>query len=136
MANMKTGFVLYFDSYEQIQTLDASQRGELLTALYRYAKSVCQENISPHTFVSTCDELEPAARMAFCFLATAISRDTAKWLTKQSNCRAAAVQRLAASEASTQRQANTGREEAEREISERAVHYMSANRAQEMKKYI
>lgn len=99
MAAKKKGFVLYFDSYEVLESLEASQRGELLSALYRYALAVCQQDVSPVTFAQSCEELNSNTRTAFCFLAGNIRRDTIKWLERQNNCRAAAVQRFAASEA-------------------------------------
>jgi len=99
MAAKKKGFVLYFDSFEVLQSLSPSQRGELLTALYAYALAACQGEQNPLTFVQSCRELDPDTRVAFCFMAGNIRRDTLKWLERQNNCRAAAQQRYAASEA-------------------------------------
>ena len=108
MAAKKMGFVLYFDSYDMLETIEPSQRGELLSALYRYALAVCKQDISPNEFVQSCDVLDADTRMAFRFMASNIRRDTAKWLTRQENCRAAALQNLAQS---AEKRAVSGRTE-------------------------
>ena len=97
MAAKKMGFVLYFDSYDALEAIEPSQRGELLSALYRYALAVSKQDVNPLEFVQSCDALDADARVAFCFMAGNIRRDTAKWLTRQENCRAAAMQNLAQS---------------------------------------
>lgn len=101
MSAKKKGFVLYFDSQDALETIEASQRGELLLALYRYALAVCQEDISPAEFICSCDELDGNAKTAFSFMAGNIRRDTAKWLSRQEKCRTAAMQNLARSAQST-----------------------------------
>lgn len=95
MAAKKKGFVLYFDSFEVLEAIEPSQRGELLSALYRYALTVCQQDANPMEFVQTCNALDADTRVAFCFMAGNIRRDTVKWLARQEHCRAAAMQNLA-----------------------------------------
>lgn len=93
MASEKKGFVLYFDSWESLAELSAAQRGELLAALFVYASEVCRADENPLSFVRRFTGMEPDTRMAFCFMANAIRRDTQKWLSRQQNCRKAALQR-------------------------------------------
>lgn len=94
MAARKKGFVLYFDSFDALETIEPSQRGELLSALYRYALAVCQQDVNPLEFVQSCDTLDPNTRVAFSFMAGNIRRDTVKWLARQERCRTAAMQNL------------------------------------------
>jgi len=86
MAAKKKGFVLYFDSYDALEAMDAAQRGELLLALYRYAGSVAERDVSPWEFLRSCDALNEKTGMAFCFMAGNIRRDTMKWQERREHC--------------------------------------------------
>ena len=91
----KRGFVLYFDTLDSIAALGAEQRGTLLLALFRYAIAVSERDENPLDFLHHETELEPDAQMAFCFMASAIRRDTRKWLARRQHYRDAAAQRTA-----------------------------------------
>lgn len=95
MASEKKGFVLYFDSYPSIAPLPAEQRGVLLSALFQYASRICTQEEGPLAAAEACREMAPETRMAFCFMAGAIARDTKKWKQRQSNLSRAAKEREA-----------------------------------------
>lgn len=94
MSSEKKGFVLYFDACRSLAGLEPAQRGYLLTALYRYAEAASREAVSPAAALRELPELEPAARMAFLFMAGAVQRDTEKWRVQQEKRRAAALERF------------------------------------------
>ncbi len=77
--NQKKSFVLYFDAEDSLRQLCASQRGELLSALFDYARCIETEPVEPAVYAARCPNLRSGARMAFCFMASAIARDTRKW---------------------------------------------------------
>ena len=73
--NQKKSFVLYFDAEDSLRQLCASQRGELLSALFDYARCIETEPVEPAVYAARCPNLRSGARMAFCFMASAIARD-------------------------------------------------------------
>ena len=95
MASEKKGFVLYFDSFDVIRGIGASQRGELFAAIFRYADAVRQQDIDPNEFAQSCDTLDMDTKMALRFIACYIRRDTKVWLGRQESCRAAALRNYA-----------------------------------------
>ena len=98
-TNDKKGFLLYFDSYDNLALLSDEQRGKLLLALIRYARAVREgEDLAPMEALKNCPELDPQASMAFGFLADTIRRDTKEWLKRRDNYRRGAKERLAGRE--------------------------------------
>lgn len=94
MSSEKRGFVLYFDSYSSIANLSASQRGTLLSALFQYAQQICTCPENPLEAAAGFPEMEPDTRMAFCFMAGNIARDTEKWRQRQQRYKKAAIDRI------------------------------------------
>lgn len=96
-TNEKKGFLLYFDSFDNLSLLSDEQRGKLLLALYRYAMYVREgEELTPMEALQHITDLDPQAVMAFSFMASDISRDTKEWLRRRNNYQRAARERIAA----------------------------------------
>lgn len=93
MTQEKKSFVLYLDAYPYISALPADQRGELLSALYWYAGLLETQTLSAWEAAEQCTQLLPETRMAFCFMAGALERDTRKWREKRANYLSAAARR-------------------------------------------
>lgn len=89
----KKSFVLYFDAYPSIEVLSIEQRGMLLTLLFQFARETEDTGTDPLTFLKHCADLTPETRVAFCFIAETIRRDTEKWKAKQRRYQAAAARR-------------------------------------------
>ena len=84
MSNAKTGFILYFDSAPMLSELPPEQRGWLLTALFQYADRVWREpGTTQEDVLLFYPQLTPQTRTAFGFLASAIARDTQRWLRQR-----------------------------------------------------
>ena len=84
MANPKRGFVVYFDNYPMLITLPPEQRGWLFTALMDYAARQSRgEGEPPDVLLERYPPLSAPTRTAFQFMATAIDRDTQRWLQRQ-----------------------------------------------------
>ena len=64
----KSGFILYREQYEGIETLSLEERGRLITALFEYFS-----NGKPSI------ELTPSAKMAYTFIKAQIDRDNEKY---------------------------------------------------------
>ena len=75
----KKGFVLYFDAASSLAALCATQRGELLLALFDYAERTAKQSLTPETALASYPALDEQTRMAFRFMANSIERDTKKW---------------------------------------------------------
>lgn len=89
----KKSFVLYFDAYDHLKALPAEQRGELLLALFEYAKAAAQGQGEPEETAANHPAMTGETRMAFSFLAQTIRRDTEQWPHKQARCSQAARER-------------------------------------------
>ena len=99
--NDKKGFLLYFDSFDNLTLMSDEQRGKLLLALYRYAWEVREgEALTPKEALQRFPELDPQASMAFGFMAANIHRDTEEWLRRRNNYQRAARERIAAKQQS------------------------------------
>lgn len=66
MTNKKS-FVLYTDIYDSIQDLPLEEKGNLLDAIFSYAKD------------RKTSELSPVTKMAFSFIKKTMDRDFSKW---------------------------------------------------------
>ena len=89
----KKSFVLYFDAYDHLAALPAEQRGELLLALFEYARSAAQGHPDAEETAAKHPAMTPETRRAFSFMAQTIRRDTEQWLRKQARCVRAARER-------------------------------------------
>lgn len=103
MDNEKKSFVLYLDAYPVVCNLPVEQRGLLMSELFRYAAIVRERTMDPVVAMGQCSpDMTPETRMAFCFMAASILRDTEKWkehkkkLQDNAARRAESRQRLAA----------------------------------------
>ena len=90
----KKSFMLYFDAYDHLKVLPAEQRGELLLALFEYARAAAQGHPELEKTMAGHPAMTPETRMAFAFLAQTICRDTEQWLRKQARCSQAARERV------------------------------------------
>ena len=91
----KKGFVLYFDAASSLAALCATQRGELLLALFDYAERTAKQPLSPETALVSYPALDEQTRMAFRFMANSIERDTKKWERQRERRSQGAAQRYA-----------------------------------------
>ena len=84
MNNPKRGFVVYFDNYPMLMALPPEQRGLLFTALMQYADGRWRGEVSdPEEVLERWPGMEPQARMGFRFMASAVDRDTQRWLLRR-----------------------------------------------------
>ena len=84
MNNPKRGFVVYFDNYPMLLALPPEQRGLLFTALMQYADGRWRGEVSdPEEVLERWPGMEPQARMGFRFMASAVDRDTQRWLSQR-----------------------------------------------------
>ena len=91
MNNPKRGFVVYFDNYPMLLALPPEQRGLLFTALMQYADGRWRGEVSdPEEVLERWPGMEPQARMGFRFMASAVDRDTQRWLLRRQSGSAAA----------------------------------------------
>ena len=89
----KKSFVLYFDAYPCLVQLPMDQRGELITALFEYAREAAEGDGNPARVMGRHPDMLPDTRMAFSFLAETIRRDTEKWREKHERYAQAALRR-------------------------------------------
>ena len=89
----KKSFLVYFDAYPCLEGLNMEQRGQLFTALFRYAIDAAKGELSPQDALDRLHGLSPETRIAFLFLASTVCRDTAAWRKKKANCSQAAQRR-------------------------------------------
>lgn len=94
MANKKKGFVMYFDSLGLLSLFPPEQIGELLLALYDYARRICETEESPEEALFRYDRLDETTRVGFISMAGHILRDTQVWKQRQANSRTSALQRV------------------------------------------
>ena len=78
----KKSLVLYFDMYPSIRVLPADQKGMLLGAVFEYAQSAAERDITPEEIMARYPDMSQACSMAFRFVAETIRRDTEKWKAK------------------------------------------------------
>ena len=78
---------------DTINILSAAQRGELLSALFRFARQERECPGSGCTDISGHPELDAVSYMAFLPIAQTIRRDTEKWQQKRERYQQAAVNR-------------------------------------------
>ena len=79
----KKSFVLYFDAYRCLIQLPVDQRGELITALFEYAREAAERpEAEPGELLARHPAMTAETWMAFSFLAETIRRDTEKWREK------------------------------------------------------
>jgi len=93
MANKKKGFVMYFDSLGLLSLFPPEQIGELLLALYDYARRICDAEESPEEALFRYDRLDATTQVGFISMAGHILRDTQVWKQRQAQCRTAAIKR-------------------------------------------
>lgn len=93
MSGGKKGFVLYFDNYPSIAPLPSEQRGEILSALFEYAQEEAEKPTELSAVLSRHPALSMESRMACCFMARNIQRDTEKWREKHTRYAKAARER-------------------------------------------
>ena len=80
MAAEKKGFVLYFDTCKELDTLEPEQRGWVLTALYTFAMECARdETAEVQDLLDRFPQLAPETRMACRFLCETVQRDTRRW---------------------------------------------------------
>ena len=101
MDTEKKGFVLYVDMLENLQGLTHEQLGRLLLVLFDFAKALAEEREDQAAALQRHPELDPAAGMAFKFIANAIRRDTQVWRQKHERYQQAAMSRAAERRART-----------------------------------
>lgn len=91
----KKSFLIYLDAYLHILTLSMEQRGELFSALFWYAIRSSTERgpVDVVTAAAQFQDMEPGTRMAFCFMASNIARDTERWLRRKRGYQAGAEKR-------------------------------------------
>ena len=99
----KKSFLVYFDAYPCLEGLNMEQRGQLFTALFRYAIDAAKGELSPQDALDRLHGLSPETRIAFLFLASTVCRDTAAWRKKKANCSQAAQRRNSRSQAAQRR---------------------------------
>ena len=88
--------MFYLDAYPHVMTLSREEQGYLFCCLFWYANRIAGEVYTDVTVAAAmCRDLTPQSRMAFYFMADAISRDTLKWKEKQKNYQKSAAQREA-----------------------------------------
>ena len=85
--NCKKGFILYLDNLHCMKALSDLQLGLLFRALAGYATAAAEgsaeETVTPGEVVTRYPDMDPAALMAYSFIAETIHRDTLKWKEKQ-----------------------------------------------------
>ena len=90
----KKSFVLYFDAYRCLIQLPMDQRGELITALFEYAREAAERpEAEPGELLARHPAMTAETWMAFSFLAETIRRDTEKWREKHMRYAQAALRR-------------------------------------------
>ena len=90
----KKSFVLYFDAYRCLIQLPMDQRGELITALFEYAREAAERPAAePGELLARHPAMTAETWMAFSFLAETIRRDTEKWREKHTRYAQAALRR-------------------------------------------
>ena len=97
MENLKSSFMIYLDAYPHVLTLTREEQGDLFTSLFWYASNAAHREhpMDVTAAAAQCQRLTPQARMAFCFMASAIARDTEKWNEKRRNYLRSASEREA-----------------------------------------
>ena len=93
IASEKKSFMLYFDMEDTINILTAPQRGELLAALFRFARQERECPGSGSTDIGGHPGLDAVTYMAFLPIAQTIRRDTEKWQQKRERYQQAAQNR-------------------------------------------
>lgn len=84
MNNPKRGFVVYFDNYPMLMALPPEQRGLLFTALMQYADGRWRGEVTdPEEVLVRWPGMGPQAQMGFRFMASAVDRDTQRWLLRR-----------------------------------------------------
>ena len=86
--------MVYLDAYPHIMTLSPEEQGYLFCCLFWYANRIAGDKYTDVTVAAAmCEKLTPQSRMAFYFMADAISRDTLKWREKRKNYQQSAARR-------------------------------------------
>ncbi|MDO4315577.1 MAG: DUF6291 domain-containing protein [Oscillospiraceae bacterium] len=93
MAETKKSFLIYFDAYPVVSGLPPEQRGELFSALCEYAQAEAERPTEQSAVLSMHPAMSTETRMAFCFMAQNIQRDTEKWRQKHVRYQQAALRR-------------------------------------------
>ena len=84
MNNPKRGFVVYFDNYPMLLTMPPEQRGLLFTALMQYADGRWRGEVTdPEEVLVRWPDMGAQAQMGFRFMASAVDRDTQRWLLRR-----------------------------------------------------
>ena len=83
MPNPKRSFLIYFDNAPMINDLPPEQRGWLFSALLDYGDRASRENLPPESALPLYPQLGSQAQMAFRFIASAVDRDTQRWLQRR-----------------------------------------------------
>lgn len=84
MNNPKRGFVIYFDNYPMLLEMPPEQRGLLFTALIQYADGRWRGDVTdPEEILVRWPSIGPQAQMGFRFMASAVDRDTQRWLLRR-----------------------------------------------------
>ena len=77
----KKSFVLYFDMYPSIRVLPADQKGMLLGAVFEYAQSAAERDITPEEIMARYPDMSQACSMAFRFVASGVTRRSGRLST-------------------------------------------------------
>lgn len=93
MAETKKSFLIYFDAYPVVSGLPPEQRGELFSALCEYAQAEAEAPAEQGDILASHPAMSTETRMAFCFMAQNIQRDTEKWRQKHVRYQQAALRR-------------------------------------------
>ena len=95
--NKKNSFQVYLDTYFHLTRLPLEERGALFTNLMWYARQTAdREDLGMDVIYAAAqapEPMAPATRMAFCFMADTIQRDTLRWYEKRDNYRKSARRR-------------------------------------------
>lgn len=84
MNNPKRGFVVYFDNYPMLLAMPPEQRGLLFTALMQYADGRWRGEVTdPEEVLVRWPDMGAQAQMGFRFMASAVDRDTQRWLLRR-----------------------------------------------------
>ena len=84
MNNPKRGFVVYFDNYPMLLAMPPEQRGLLFTALMQYADGRWRGEVTdPEEVLVRWPDMGAQAQMGFRFMASAVDRDTQRWLSQR-----------------------------------------------------
>ena len=82
-SELKSGFVLYFDSYPALSALSMEQRGILLTVLFVYGDRLRRQVEEPlEELMEQFPQLDQGTRGVLLMMGAHMARDHAKWVRR------------------------------------------------------